>query len=280
MRSPFVVGSRRLSAVAGATRGGAGATPAGGRVSRAGVGASPGVSGATLLARSDQRGPLATVGAWFVEPAEAPIAESRAGVGRRPIVAVFGLAPRCGATVVARALAVALAARDVAGVAVVSSPGPIGGVPLASRPATRLAAVLADVPGASARAAGRLCLITGADAVALADTACHHAPLVLDAGAAGLGAAAASIADAVALVASPRLEPALARVVASGLARVGPEPVVVLNRAQTTDARWTEVARVLPESRVAARMAITGHESRGDFGRALRGVVESCAASR
>jgi hypothetical protein len=230
--------------------------------------------------RRARRGPLAAVGAWLVDPAEASPAEAPARLGRRPVVAVFGLAPRCGATVVARALAVALAARDASGVAVVSSTGPMARMPMASRPATRLAGVLADVPGASTRAAGRLCLVAGAHVVALADTASHHAPLVLDAGAAAVGGIAASVADHVVLVAAPQMEPALARVVAAGLARVGPEPLVVLNRATTVDAGWAEVAHVLSEARVAARMAIAGHEPRGDFGRALRAVVGSCAETR
>src|SRR4051794_37035648 len=52
----------------------------------------------------------------------------------RPVVAVFGLAHRCGATVVARGLAAELAGRDRAGVAAGASPAAGGGAPRARPP--------------------------------------------------------------------------------------------------------------------------------------------------
>jgi len=69
-------------------------------------------------------GALATAGAWFVEPAEPadldPEAAVRAPPQPRVVVAVFGLAAGCGATVVTRALAAELAARDPSGTAAVA----------------------------------------------------------------------------------------------------------------------------------------------------------------
>ena len=106
-----------------------------------------------------------------------------------------------------------LASRDADGAAAVACTAAPVGVPLASRPAVALARLLADVPGATTRAVGRLCLVGGAEPLALSDTARHHAPLVLDAGSAAVGGAPAAVADRIVLVAAPRIEPALAAVV-------------------------------------------------------------------
>ena len=127
----------------------------------------------------------AAVESFFLEPA-AP----RARVGRRPSrsscgrsICVFGLARGCGATVVARALAAELALRD-----------PAGRRPCAARrgrrasrspphAATRLARALEDVPGRASRARSAGCAWSAAPTRSrLADTARHHAPLVIDAG--------------------------------------------------------------------------------------------------
>jgi hypothetical protein len=199
----------------------------------------------------------------------------------RPVVAVFGLRPGCGATVVARALAVALAACDPARAAAVSTPARSGRLPLATRPAARLAARLADVPGATARALGQLALVVGAEPLALADTARHHAPLVLDAGSVAVGGAPAAVADAVVLVASPRVEPALAAVVAAGIERVGPAPLVVLNRSGAdVNPCWAERATLaLPSSRVGAQLALGGWAPRGSFGDGVRWLADACAAA-
>jgi hypothetical protein len=227
---------------------------------------------------------VAAVEEWLLEPAgsldeAAPPSPPRL----RPVVAVFGLASGCGATVVARALATELAARDPDGVAAVSCDDRVSGLPVASGGAVRLARVLADLPGAETRALGRLCLVTGTEALALADTARHHAPLVIDAGSASIGGAPASVADHVVLVAAPELEPALAAVAARCVERVGPEPIVVLTRARAErDERssqngWSTRAAVsLPESRVAARLALAGRESHGRFGQAVRRLGDLC----
>ena len=187
---------------------------------------------------SSRGGPFATAlaaaGSWLLEPADPaePPAQTVASapVSARVVVAVFGLARRCGATVVARALAAELASRDVHGAAAVHCEARAAGIPLATPAASRLARRLADVPGAEARAIGRLCLVGGAEQAALADTARHLAPLVLDAGATALGGVPAAVADEVVLVGAPTTEPALASVAADCVGRLGHEPTIVLTR--------------------------------------------------
>ena len=216
---------------------------------------------------------LSAAGAWLLEPAGAePVVPERAA-GPRPVIAVFGLAPGCGATMVACALAAELAARDPAGAAAVSCESPGSGVAIATQPATRLARSLADVPGAATRALGRLCVVSGADPLALADCSRHFAPLVLDAGSGALGGRPAALADTVILVASAAAEPALARVAASCLARVGPDPIAVLNGPDR--GRWRGRAAVaLPRSRLGAQLALGGREPRGELGRAVARLAD------
>jgi hypothetical protein len=244
-------------------------------------------------------GALTTAGAWFVEPAE-PVPESPLGAPARPrtVVAVFGLAPGCGATVVARALAAELAARDASGTAAVACEVRTSGIPLATPAASRLARALEDLPRAATRAVGRLCLIEGADQLTLAESSRRVAPLVLDAGSASLGGAPASLADQTVLVASPAVEPALARVAAECLARVGAESIMVLNRARADgyparpqsvgeidgepalapcDPRFTESEFLrLPDSRLGAQLALGGREARGELGRAVATLADLC----
>jgi hypothetical protein len=246
---------------------------------------------------------LSTASAWLVEPAEATEAvagtAARAPTAARAVIAVFGLARAAGATVVARALAAELAGRDSSGTAAVACEARAAGIPLATQAATRLARVLEDVPRATTRAVGRLCLIEGADHSALADTARHLAPLVLDAGSASVGGVPASIADRTVLVTTPAVEPALARVAAGCLARVGAEATVVLNRARAAGSyhddeeaargaqgsefapggrRLSEPTDVLrlPESRLGAQLALGGREARGDLGRAIAALADRC----
>jgi hypothetical protein len=218
---------------------------------------------------------LARVEDFLLEPAE-PVGADHppAPSHTRPVIAVFGLARRCGATTAARALAAELAARD-GGAAAVSSPVPAAGIPLASPAAARLARVLADVPHARTRAVGRLCLVEGPSPLELADASRLHAPLVLDAGSEQVGGAAAAVADHVVLVAAPAVEPALALVVSGCLARVGPQPLVVLNRAGG-DARWEGRATLeLPESRMGAQLALGGREPRGALGRGVAALADA-----
>jgi hypothetical protein len=244
-------------------------------------------------------GALTTVGAWFVEPAE-PVPEAPVVVPARPraVVAVFGLAPGCGATVVARALAAELAARDASGTAAVACEARTAGIPLATQAASRLARALEDLPGAATRAVGRLCLIEGADQLTLAESSRQVAPLVLDAGSASLGGAPASLADRTVLVASQEVEPALAKVAAECLARVGAESIIVLNRARGEDhvARRESAGDIdgepvpapcdprsgeseflgLPDSRLGAQLALGGREARGELGHAVATLADRC----
>ena len=215
-----------------------------------------------LLEPAEPEPPKATLVLPAVPPAPAPAAP-------RPVIAVFGLTRRCGATVVARALAAELASRDPAGAAAVASAATLGGIPLATPAAGRLAGALRDVPGARTTAIGRICLVGGANEDALADTARHFAPLVIDAGAVQVDGAAAAVADRVLLVAGPRVEPALARAAAECVRRRGTDPLVVLNRA-AGDA----VPLRLPDSRMGAQLALGGRQARGELGRAVAALAD------
>lgn len=234
---------------------------------------------------------LQGAGALFVEPAEprAPAAPAPTA-GARATVAVFGLARGCGATVVARGLAAELAGRDPRGAAVVLCESWGGGIPLATPAATRLARACDEVPGASTRAVGRLALVCGADAPALADGTHGLAPLVFDAGSSALGGVPATLAGHSLIVTSPALEPALASVAADCVARSAPDPLIVLNRARegggfaaaeggdgggaAPQAAAREPAVVLPESRLGAQLALAGREPRGELGDAIRMLAD------
>jgi hypothetical protein len=231
---------------------------------------------------------LASAGAWLVEPAESVELEPEAAVRAPPlprvVIAVFGLAPECGATVVARALATELASRDPSGTAAVACEARTSGIPLATQAASRLARALEDLPGAATRAVGRLCLIEGADQLALAESSRQVAPLVLDAGSTSLGGVPASTADRTVLVTTPSVEPALARVAADCLARVGAESIVVLNRARPEPPAAPDGDTAppapdflpLPDSRLGAQLALGGREARGELGRAIARLADRC----
>jgi hypothetical protein len=112
--------------------------------------------------------------------------------------------------------------------------------------------------------------VNGCDRAALAGAVLYLAPLVLDVDDPQEAATAAALADRVLLVAGPRTEPALAPVVGESLARVGPEPVIVLNRAEPGEATWAGRAHLeLPDSRMGAQLALAGREPRGELGRAV-----------
>ena len=222
----------------------------------------------------------ARVESFLLEPADPAGAspEPPAAVPPRPVVAVFGLARRCGATVVARALAAELAGRDPAGTAAVASGRAGGGIPLATPAAGRLAESLGDVPGATPTAVGRLCLVEGAEPPVLAEVARHHAPLVLDAGASPIEGAAATVADRLVLVSAPSVEPALARVAAACARRLDREPLIVLNRAASDAPGPSEFE--LPDSRMGAQLALGGRLARGDLGRAVATLADRCEVGR
>jgi hypothetical protein len=207
----------------------------------------------------------------------------------RPVIAVFSLAAGCGATMVSRALAAELAARDPGGTAAVACEARPGGLPLATKAAARLARALEDLPG-GARAVGRLCLLRGADPSSLSNALRGLAPLVIDAGS-SLGGAPACVADRTLIVTTPAIEPTLGRVAIECVARVGPEPTLVMNRARHAEERPDEpggerpeapghTARLgeavaLPESRLGAQLALSGREARGGLGRAVARLVDS-----
>jgi hypothetical protein len=247
----------------------------------------PGGARGVPRARGFVSGALAAAGSFLLEPAVPQTGSPpEAPSGWRPVVAVFGLARGCGVTVVSRALAVELAGRDAAATAAVHCDARAAGIPLATHAAARLAKALADVPGADTRAVGRLCLVAGAERGALADTARHFAPLVLDAGSASLGGAPAALADRVIVVATASTEPALASVAVECLGRLGCEPLVVLNRTpaggvdESASAWENRAALRLPESRMGAQLALGGRETRGELGRAVAELADLCEAVR
>jgi hypothetical protein len=223
---------------------------------------------------------VAAARSFLLAPTEPPGAPLAAPSDRRPIVAVFGLARGCGVTVVARALAAELAQRDSAGAAVVACEARRSVLAPATPAAKRLARALADVPG-HARALGRLCMIGGVDPSRLGEAVRGVAPFVIDAGAAMLGGVPASVADRTVIVTTPAVEPALARVASECVARVGREPILVLNRAgggsDPGSGSHSDGAVRLPASRMAAQLALGGREVHGYLGRAFSELADRCA---
>ena len=234
------------------------------------------MSAPAVRARGVVASALTAAAGWLVEPA-APEAgpESRLVPAERPVVAVVGLAPGCGATAVARALGAELAARDCDGGCAVTAVTARGTMPLGLPAAGRLARSLAPVAGFRTRACGRLCLVECHDSAALAGALLYRAPLVLDVADPREASAAAALADTAVLVATPRIEPALALVMAESLARVGSEPLIVLNRAMGEEDPWSGRAGVeLPDSRMGAQLALAGREARGELGRAVAELAD------
>lgn len=231
----------------------------------------PGILRAAALAALD----------FVVESAPAAVpAEPRVVVEAHPVVAVVGLARRCGATVVARGLAAELACRAPGGLAAVTA-ADAAGVGLGVLAAGRLARSVAASGAGTARAAGRLCLFESDDPAAAAAAVGGLAPLVIDTGDPGLATAAADVADAVVLVAAPPVEPALAELVSASLARMGAAPLVVLTRARSGWERWdNRVDVVVPESRMAAQAALGGRLPRGEAGRAIGELADLVSPER
>ena len=193
-----------------------------------------------------------------------------------PVVAVVGLAAGCGTTTVARALAAELALRDPAGAAVVCGPPPRRAGLLVSPGAARLAREMSRSRGITARAVGRLCLLPSTNLAAAATAAIDLAPVVLDVAHGSHAGCAAALADHVALVASPLVEPSLAAVVAASLARVGPEPLIVVNRASEPGAWARRPALLLGDSRLAARRAARGRRAGAVFGAGVAELADRC----
>jgi hypothetical protein len=246
----------------------------------------PPAAGARTASRPrHRRGVLAlaasAAGSFLLEPAGsdargAPPVQP----GPRLVIAVFGLAPGCGSTVISRALAVELALRDQHGAAAVACHDLPAGFSLGSQSALRLARAVADVPGASTRSVGRLCLVAGAHPRLLAETVRHHAPLVIDGGSDSLGGSDAAAADRIVLVVSADQEPALAAVAARALEDDGPAPIVVANRVRPGGAHeWQRRdICVVPDSRVCSQLALSGRDLGGTFSRAIADLADRCEA--
>lgn len=230
-------------------------------------------------------GLLGAVADFLVEPVEGePHGPQLASpIALRRTVAVAGLKPRCGTTVVARALGAELALRDPEGAAVVTATAmPGGGLPLGTPAAARLARALSRALPVHVRAVGRLCLTecVGAQTAGLVDRCRDLAPLVLDVADPSQLSVAASLADAVVLVGAPGAEPALAAVLAESLGRVGPEPLVVLNRDLGESAGWEGRCDLqLPEGRIGAQLALVGREPPGELGRAVAELADRIGAA-
>lgn len=227
-------------------------------------------------------GLLSAVAGLLVEPAEpaqpvAGLPDRSWTATTRPAIAVAGLAPRCGTTTVARALAAELALRDPEGAAIVTAEAIAGGgIPLGTPAAGRLGRAVQRSLPSQTRAVGRICLTAaGPDRARLVEAAHDLAPLVLDVADPGQTAIAASLVEAVVLVGTPAVEPSLAAVLSDSLVRVGPEPIVVLNRDRETDERWDgRCALRLPEARMGGQLALAGREARGEMGRAVARLAD------
>lgn len=247
------------------------------------------MSGSGLLPQGWMTGALTRAKDWLVEPVESdeaapgePLPATPGPLFRepaRPVVAVVALAPRCGASTLARWLAAELAGRDPEGAAIVLSPLPSGAGSLRGGSAARLGRALAARDIGPVRAAGRLCLLDASEQSALTVAATCLAPLVVDGGYGASAASLTSIADHVVLVAGPSVEPSLAAVMAASLARIGPEPFVVVNRVDEPG-RWEErPGLLLPSSRLAARRAAAGRPAGGALGAGVTQIADVCEGS-
>jgi hypothetical protein len=194
---------------------------------------------------------------WLLEPPPPRPHAAEPAPDVRPVVAVIGLAPRCGATTIARALAVELAQRDRSGAALASAKARGPAPALATAAARRLARGL---PREVATAAGRLCLLDPDDPAIRELAYSRPAPLVLDVEHGRPPQGPVALADSSVLVAGPEVEPSLADVVAASLTRGGVVPPVVLNRA-VEPGRWTDRGVLtIGESRLGARLALAGRD--------------------
>jgi hypothetical protein len=208
--------------------------------------------------------------AWLLEPAPARSERAERELPPRAVVAVVGLGPRCGTTMLARAVAVELARRDGSGAAIVSA----SSVPTAPVLATGAARRLARAIGS--RAVGRLALLPADDPALRQIAGDRGASLVLDVGHGTPPEVAVALADQVLLVASPAVEPALAEVAAETLAK---RPLVVLNRAAEPEGWRRGPDALVPDSRVAATLALAGRDPIGPLATAVAGLADACATA-
>ena len=216
--------------------------------------------------------------------------------GARPLVAVFGLAGGCGATVVARAVAAELAARDASGTAAVACESRPGGLPLATKAASRLARALEDLPG-GARALGRSVPAARRRArlarrrpprsrpardrrrlvVARRRPGVHRGPHA-DSHDAGDRADARARRNRMRGPGRPgadaRDEPGRHADDLIGAARATPASPTPRSAGPGAAHDYAGPAVALPESRFGAQLALGGREARGALGRAIAGLVD------
>lgn len=236
-----------------------------------------------MTAWQEQRGGLfaavaARAGAWLLDPVEAPprltrVEREAPPPARGAAVAVVGLARGCGTSTVARALGVELARRHPGSAAAVSAASAPNAA-LATGPARRLARSL----GVDARAVGRLALVHDDGGGAPRELAgSRRAPLVLDISHGTPPEAALTLCDRLVLVASPEVEPALAELAASALARSEQAPpLVVLNRMAEPGGWGGACVVAVPESRLAARLVLAGRDPLGALSGAVAALADAC----
>lgn len=212
---------------------------------------------------------VAQVAGHVLEPADETIEAEPVELEPFPVIAIVSAAPRSGATTVARLLAAELGARE-GGAAIVTCSGRSGRGGPPTRAALRVATALRPV--GDMRPVGRICLAQAGDPAALVNAARYLAPVVLDLPPDGSAAAAARLADRVAIVAAGSGEPALAAAVALVL---GGEPLTVANRIGEPGA-WEGRADVyIPDSRIAARAAPMGTRPLGPLGAAIAELADA-----
>ncbi len=220
---------------------------------------------------------LERAGSMLLQAAEARRVEpATTVVPVRPVVATVALAPRCGGTTVARALAVELGKRDAARAAAVCGPSGPSSVALPTSSAGRLGRALEAFADDGMRTAGRLCLLDATDPAPLAAASRYTAPLVIDVRHGEPAGRPVALADHVVLVAGLDVEPSLSEAVAASLARIGPEPLIAVTRVIEPGAWAGRGALLLPESRAGARMALAGREPRGGLGSAIAELADLC----
>jgi hypothetical protein len=221
---------------------------------------------------------LARVEEWLLDPAEDARADRPSrGPAEPPIVAVVPLAPRCGSTTVARGLAAVLATRSAVGAALVCGRSGNVALSLSTPAASRLSRSVGDWVDAPNRVSGRLCLVEGDARIARAAALRNQCALVVDVAYGADASEAAALADVVVLVAASDTEPSLAAVVGAALAGAGPEPLLVLVRADADSPAREHAHVVLPDARLASRIALAGREPPGTLGNALAELADRCA---
>jgi hypothetical protein len=220
---------------------------------------------------------LERAGSMLLQAAEdRRVAPAATVVPVRPVVAAVALAPRCGGSTLARALAVELGRRDPARAAAVCGPSGPSSMAIPTSSAGRLGRALEPFADDGMRTAGRLCLLDAVDPAPLVAASKYAAPLVIDVRHGEPAGRPVALADHVVLVAGPDVEPALAEVVAASLARIGPEPLIAVTRVIEPGAWGGRGALLLPESRVGARLALAGREARGGLGSAIAELADLC----